>query len=96
LTSETRMNRLFGIPRPRHTVRCDHCRSVLREMSPDRWRYTIDPAINPALYRQYNGKELDDAGLRAFAHAHPIPVLPVEPRQPVTPPSFTDDDSPAE
>ncbi|HRF98902.1 MAG TPA: hypothetical protein PLZ51_27015, partial [Aggregatilineales bacterium] len=31
LEAETRVVRLLGIPRPRRTVRCDHCRSLLRE-----------------------------------------------------------------
>jgi hypothetical protein len=60
---ETKQDRLLGIPRPRRTVRCTECRSVLREVGNRRWRYAVDPMENPALYKHYNGREIDDATL---------------------------------
>lgn len=55
---ESRQERVFGIPVVRHTVRCDNCRSVLRETGNRRWRYAVDRIENPNLYDRYNGKEV--------------------------------------
>jgi hypothetical protein len=94
LTVETRRERLFGIPRARRTVRCDECRSVLRETASRRWRYAIDPIENSALYRQYNGHEIDEATLIELARSMPSSETPVRPRPPATPPNFIDEDQP--
>jgi hypothetical protein len=93
LIVETKVDRLLGIPRPRRTVRCTECRSVLREVSPRRWRYAVDPMENPALYKHYNGREIDDATLIEIA-GQPASQLnePIVPRTPPNPPSFTDDE----
>jgi uncharacterized protein YraI len=93
LVVETKVDRLLGIPRPRRTVRCTECRSVLREVGPRRWRYAVDPMENPALYKHYNGHEIDDATLVEIAR-QPVSSEsePVVPRTPLRPPSFTDDD----
>ncbi len=88
LTVESRPDRLFGIPRPRRTVRCDVCRSVLRETGRRRWRYAVDPAENPLLFTHFNGKELDEDVLRELAVQDT--ALPPEPRPPVNPPAFLD------
>jgi len=87
LTVETRQERFFGIPRPRHTARCTHCRSVLREVSSRRWRYAVDPMENPALYRRYNGQVVDEPTLVQLAARpdHPPPA-------PSSPPTFVDED----
>lgn len=92
LTVETRTERLFGIPRPRRIVRCNECRSLLRETASRRWRYAVDPVENPDLYRQYNGQELDEPTLIELSK-HPIQSSsnPV-PRLPTTPPDFVDDE----
>jgi uncharacterized protein YraI len=93
LVVETRVERLLGIPRPRRTVRCSECRSVLREVGPRRWRYAVDPMENPALYRHYNGHEIDDATLVEIAREPLSPDNgPAVPRTPLRPPSFTDDE----
>ncbi len=55
---EAKHERSFGMPRVRHTVRCDECRSVLRETGTRRWRYAVDPAENQVLYDRYNGREI--------------------------------------
>ena len=55
---EAKHERSFGMPRVRHTVRCDACRSVLRETGTRRWRYAVDPAENQVLYERYNGREI--------------------------------------
>lgn len=93
LVVETRQDRLLGIPRPRRTVRCSQCRSVLREVGNRRWRYAVDPMENPALYKHYNGREIDDATLVEIGQQ---PYSPngesAQPRPPLTPPSFTDDE----
>jgi hypothetical protein len=60
---ETRVDRLLGIPRVRRTVRCDACRSVLREVGLRRWRYAIDRLENPTLYRRFNNKLIDEVQL---------------------------------
>ncbi len=92
LTVETRQERLLGVPRPRHTVRCDSCRSVLRETGYRRWRYAVDPMGNVDLYKRYNGHEIDEQTLTS------LPIKPIRspnapsPRPPASPPSFLDDD----
>jgi hypothetical protein len=93
LVVETKVDRLLGIPRPRRTVRCTECRSVLREVGPRRWRYAVDPMENPALYKHYNGSEIDDATLVEIARQPVSPENePAVPRTPLRPPSFTDDE----
>jgi uncharacterized protein YraI len=93
LTVETRTDRLLGIPRPRRTVRCSECRSVLREVGNRRWRYAVDPMENPALYKHYNGHEIDDPTLVQIAQ-QPTTASgsPPGPRTPQRPPSFVDED----
>ncbi|MBZ0295924.1 MAG: hypothetical protein K8L99_25415 [Anaerolineae bacterium] len=91
LLVEVRQERWFGIPRARRIVRCTECRSVLRETGDHRWRYAIDPLENPALYRRYNGQEIDDETLMTLA-TNPPEDTPDEPQPPVTPPSFIDDE----
>lgn len=61
------LERPAGIPRMRRSVRCDSCRSVLRQISPGLWRYTIDPFVNPELARRYNSRQFTDADLLAFS-----------------------------
>ena len=91
LVVETRQERSFGIPRPRSTVRCTHCRSLLREVDHRRWRYAVDPLQNSGLYERYNGREIDEDILKSLAAETPT-QSPVRPRPPVTPPSFVDDE----
>jgi hypothetical protein len=69
LIVDVRHNRLFGIPRPRLTVRCDHCRSVLREVGYRRWRYAVDPLHNQILYERYNNEVVSENDLRRLAHS---------------------------
>jgi hypothetical protein len=64
LSMDTRVGRVLGIPRPSHTVRCNTCRSLLREVRPGRWRYAVDPLENPEIAERYNGKVLSEAELR--------------------------------
>lgn len=90
LTVETRPGRVLGIPRPRTTVRCDNCRSVLREVGRHRWRYAIDRTANPALYTQFNGREVDEATLEALERQ--APPAPSGVRPPSKPPTFIDDE----
>ncbi len=92
LTVETRQERLLGIPRPRRTVRCDECRSVLRETTPRHWRYAVDPIENPDLYRRYNGQELDEQALVDLANQPAQGKRNPSPRKPAAPPDFVDDD----
>lgn len=67
---EDRRYRVLGIPRVRRTVRCDVCRSVLRQIGPQHWRYAVDGAENPAMYEAYNGAVLSGAELIAIAPEH--------------------------
>jgi hypothetical protein len=63
LTMETKQIRSFGIPHVRRTVRCDSCRSVLREKGTRRWLYAVDRLENPRLYERFNGQEVTDEEL---------------------------------
>jgi hypothetical protein len=92
LSVETRTDRFLGIPRPRTTVRCDTCKSVLRESGARRWRYAVDRAVNPTLYARWNGREIDEETLKTLGDQPDQPLPAVRP--PAAPPSFVDDDSP--
>jgi hypothetical protein len=63
---EENIHRLAGIPVVSRSVRCDHCRSVLRQYAPGHWRVTIDPLANPALSEEYNALLLSDADFHGF------------------------------
>ena len=67
LHMEERRYRLLGIPRARRVVRCDVCRSVLREVGAGHWRYAVDGAENPALYEALNGRVLSEDELLRIA-----------------------------
>jgi uncharacterized protein YgiM (DUF1202 family) len=90
LSVETRLNRVLGIPRPRSIVRCDTCRSVLREAGRHRWRYAVDPLENPPFYKRFNGKIVYEATLTALEGTMPSEASPVHP--PTKPPVFLDDE----
>ncbi len=69
LEVETRTVRILGIPRPRRTIRCDNCRSLLRETGAKRWRYAVDKLANIAMYDRYNGLEVDERVLQKLAQS---------------------------
>jgi hypothetical protein len=69
LSLDEYVTRAFGIPRVRRAVRCDTCRSVLREVKRDLWRYTVDPAVDEAFAQEYNGQLLDEQELVRIVRA---------------------------
>ncbi len=73
LSVEERRYRVLGIPRVRRVVRCSECRSVLRQVGRNRWRYAVDAAENPAAYRSLNNRVLTEHDLLSIA-----PELPPE------------------
>lgn len=79
LTLEEGVTRSLGVPGVRRTVRCDTCRSVLRQVRPGQWRLTIDPRVNPALAEGQRGQTLADAELPVFAEK----ARTYEPRDPL-------------
>ena len=89
LTVEMRVERILGIPRPRRTVRCDACRSVLRQTGDRWWRYAVDPLENPAMFDRFNNREIDDSTLTLLGRE---PIHP-ESSRPVQRPDFVDDDN---
>jgi hypothetical protein len=70
------VTRVIGVPRVHRTVRCDECRSVLREMEPGVWRYAVDPVADEDFATNYNGELVDDATLIELASR------PREPEEP--------------
>jgi hypothetical protein len=56
----------LGIKQVKRTVRCNVCLSVLREVKPGAWRYTIDSYVNPDMAEQYAQKTLTDLELAEF------------------------------
>jgi hypothetical protein len=90
LHAERHQSRLLGIPHVRHSVRCDECRSVLREVSAGQWRYAVDPLENAALYERFNGRIINDDTLRVLAE-HPDRQRITPASDPVSP-EFVDDD----
>lgn len=59
---EERAGRNLGFT-VRRTVRCDNCRSILREAGDRRWRYAVDRAANPQFYDRWNGQMIRDEEL---------------------------------
>mgnify|MGYP005851930551 FL=1 len=64
LAADKRGRGLFR--RGRRVVRCDSCRSVLRERGRNRWHYAVDPGPHPDLYRRVNGRYLTEEELEAL------------------------------
>jgi uncharacterized protein YraI len=71
LTVESKQERFLGIPSAKRTVRCDSCRSVLRETGAKKWRYAVDRIENPTLYERLNGREITDAELLQLSKQAP-------------------------
>lgn len=67
LEIEEKTARWLWIPFVRRTVRCDNCRSVLREVGKRRWRYAVDRSVNEDFYRNLNNRILTEAQLLAIA-----------------------------
>lgn len=93
LIVESRQERLFGVPRARHSVRCSECRSVLREVNDQQWRYAVDPVANPDLYQRFNGKIVDEQTLIALSREQVGNTGQRGTTAPSTPPDFVDDDT---
>jgi hypothetical protein len=71
LSVESKQERFLGIPSAKRTVRCDACRSVLRETGAKKWRYAVDRIENPTLYERLNGREISDTELRQLSKQTP-------------------------
>jgi hypothetical protein len=67
LEIEERFYRVAGIPRVRRAVRCNNCRSVLREVGNRRWRYAVDRVVSPELYGSLNNRILRESQLADLA-----------------------------
>lgn len=67
---EDRRYRMLGIPRVRRVVRCDECRSVLRQVGQGRWRYAVDELENPEAYQALNNRVVSERDLWAIAPEH--------------------------
>ena len=70
LSVEDRRYRMLGIPRVRRVVRCDECRSVLRQVGPGRWRYAVDAVANPHAYDALNNRVVNERDLWVLAPEH--------------------------
>jgi len=79
---DERRYRMVGIPRVRRVVRCDVCRSVLRQVGRQRWRYAVDGAENPDLYDALNGHVVSEHYL-----------LQIAPEFRGAPPEYIEDDT---
>jgi hypothetical protein len=56
-----------GIPWVRRSARCDTCNSVLRELRPGLWRYSIDAYANPELAERFKSQRATTAELQELA-----------------------------
>jgi hypothetical protein len=92
LSLESHQDRILGVPRARRTVRCDDCRSVLREAGNRRWRYAVDRLENPAMFDLYNNRVIDESTLKKLEDDPSKLSRPPGTRPPALPPSFVDDD----
>lgn len=86
LMVESRTERNLGIPNTRHLVKCDNCRSLLREIGGGRWRYAVDRAANPVLFDRLNNRELREDTLQRLLDN------PLDAPAPQVKPGFVDDD----
>ncbi|MEQ8677475.1 MAG: hypothetical protein RLP44_14260 [Aggregatilineales bacterium] len=89
LHHDMKVDRVFGIPRPKRIVRCDNCRSVLRETGNGWWRYAVDRLANPTMYDRFNGREIDNDTLRMI-DKQPIKADDTTIGGQSTPPTFID------
>src|SRR5690606_27849060 len=87
LSIDGRQSRILGIPTVKRTIRCDECRSILRETGTKRWRYAVDRIENPTLFDRFNGREVSDADLERLAKNSPKSAIPK------TSPEFLEDDN---
>ena len=83
LYMEEHRYRVLGIPRVRRVVRCEVCRSVLRHVGWQRWRYAVDGTANPTLYGEFNGRVLTEHRL-----------VEIAPEYRGAPPEYIEDDEP--
>lgn len=56
-----------GIPWVRRSARCDTCNSVLRELRPGLWRYSVDAYANPELAERFKSQRATTAELQELA-----------------------------
>lgn len=70
LVLEERPYSAFGIPRVRRAVRCDNCRSVLREVRRYQWRYAVDPSASRDLYAMLNNKVIPEQKLAELSQSY--------------------------
>ncbi|GAB5489855.1 MAG: hypothetical protein Phog2KO_00700 [Phototrophicaceae bacterium] len=87
LSIEARNARILGIPSVKRTIRCDECRSILRETGTKRWRYAVDRIENSSLFDRFNGREVSDADLQRLEKIAP------QGASPKTSPEFLDNDT---
>jgi uncharacterized protein YraI len=87
LTVDTRIERSLGIPNGKHIIRCNKCRSTLRETDARQWRYAVDRSANPKLYQAYNNRTLSEREVLNIP-SNPLPSND----KPVTKPEFSDED----
>ncbi|MBN1284418.1 MAG: hypothetical protein JXB47_03390 [Anaerolineae bacterium] len=57
--------------RTRRVVRCDGCRSVIRQRGNNRWHYAVDPRPNPHFYEAANGRTFTELELVALLENPP-------------------------
>ena len=86
LSVDGRQSRILGVPTVKRTIRCDECRSILRETGTKRWRYAVDRIENPTLFDRFNGHEVSDSDLERLAKHSPKSATPK------TSPEFLEDD----
>jgi len=56
-----------GVQWVRRTARCDTCNSVLRELRPGLWRYSVDAYVNPELAERFKSQRATTAELQDLA-----------------------------
>ena len=83
---DARQSRILGIPSVKRTIRCDDCRSILRETGTKRWRYAVDRIENPTLFDRFNGREVNDVDLQRLEKIVP------QGASPRTSPEFLEED----
>jgi len=61
------VRKTLGIQWVRRSARCDTCRSVLRELRPGVWRYSVDAFVNPEMAERFKNRRVTTAELHELA-----------------------------
>ncbi len=66
LTLEETQRSTLGIIQMKRTVRCSECHSIIRQVRPRVWRYSVDPFMNESLAKKISSDLISDDDLQGI------------------------------